>query len=320
VSILNFPSFLLHILRLEKNDSSIKIEDKDLINIFEKMFIEKLTKDNIENQTMEFLNALLRYRILFDKYVIKSISKDGDSIWQIRELKEDSDGNYNRHSTSNNKNIEMVESFLQVSTQQDIWLSLLLKKIKTEDITNEKIIEYLEFIDALLAEERLGKNDQRTLFEQLFKNEQIESQEIPLDLTFLDNGTSTPRYWFFKLDYLLWKDEDIKLDKKNTFQFRQNRSVEHVHAQSQNNEIDNEWNRNEIDSFGNLALISVSSNSKNNDNSFEVKKAYFKQRTEKYGYESLKLALIFENDVWTKEKCEEHRNAMIEKLKKHYKI
>ncbi|MDR1897704.1 MAG: DUF262 domain-containing HNH endonuclease family protein [Prevotellaceae bacterium] len=316
ISIVKFSGFLLYVLRLIKNNSSIKIEDKDLISIFNEEFFKGLSEDNKETKTIEFLNELLCYRILFDKYVIKSILKDGDSLWQIRELKAESDGSYIRHSTSDNKNLEMVESFLQVSTQQDIWLSLLLKKIKTEEVTSEDLIEYLEYIDCLLAKERLEKNSQRTVFEQLFKNEQIETIETYSDWAFLDNGTSTPRYWFFKLDYLLWKDKNInKLDKKSTFQFRQNRSVEHVHAQSQNNEINNEWNEKEIDSFGNLALISVNSNSQNNDNNFDVKKAYFKQRTEKYGYESLKLALIFENDNWTKEKCEEHRKSMIEKLK-----
>jgi hypothetical protein len=214
----------------------------------------------------------------------------------------------------------MIESFLQVSTQQDIWLSLLLKKVNSEDITNEKLIEYLEYIDFLLAKERLGENNQRAIFEILFRNEQIESQKLPSDFRFLDNGTSTLRYWFFKLDYLLWRDKKGELAKIDNFQFRQNRSVEHVHAQSQNNEINNEWDRDEIDSFGNLALISVSSNSQNNDNNFVVKKVYFEQRTEKYGCESLKLALIFENDDWTKEKCKKHGAEMKDILLKHRNI
>jgi uncharacterized protein with ParB-like and HNH nuclease domain len=320
-SIVNFPSFLLHILRLIKDDTLIKIEDKDLINIFNKHFFEKPKDDNNkseEEQIMIFFHKLLHYRILFDKYVVKSISKDNNFLWQIRELKQNNDGNYDRISKEENNSLEMVEAFLQVSTQQDIWLSLLLKKIGNEEIDTENLIKYLENIDYLLAKARLDNGKQRDIFEKLFKNKPIIDSETTSDWKFLDNGTSTPRYWFFKLDYLLWKDENIKLEKKNTFQFRQNRSVEHIHAQNQNNEI-NKWNNEVIDSFGNLALISVNSNSQNNNNSFEVKKALFKQRSEKYGYESLKLALIFENDNWTEKECKEHKEKMIDVLNNNFK-
>jgi uncharacterized protein with ParB-like and HNH nuclease domain len=301
ISIVNFPYFLLHVLRLMKKESGIKIADKDLISIFKK----ELTGD----QTIRFLNELLRYRILFDKYVIKSVQKDNSALWQIRELKHDKDGDgFSRVAKRENKSLEMIEAFLQISTQQDIWLSLLLKKLGEETITSDDyLVEYLENVDRLLAKERLGNNNKKTVFEQLFRNEEMETMEVPSDWrTYLDKGTSTLRYWFFKLDYLLWKKNK---DKYSTFQFRQNRSVEHIHAQSQNNES-NIWDKSEIDSFGNLALISVSSNSQNSDHGFGLKKEYFKQRTEKYGCESLKLALIFENEKWEKKECEEHGNEM----------
>ena len=323
-SILNFPSFLLHTLRLFNNDANIKIDDKDLIDIYREQFFKNLPeeKEKREEKVEKFLDTLLRYRTLFDQFVIKSISKDNDFLWQIRELKE-SNGIYERRSTEENKPLEVVESFLQVSTQQDIWLSLLMKKISEENITNhDDLIEYLEKIDKLLSTERLNNKSQRAIFEKIFNGEEINSQTINADFdwNFLNQGTSTPRYWFFKLDYLLWKDDNIKLDKKNVFQFRQNRSVEHIHSQSQNNEMNNIWDKTTIDSFGNLALISVNSNSQNYDNSFEVKKVLFKQRSEKYGYESLKLAVVFENDIWTKQECEEHRRKMIELLNNEYRL
>jgi hypothetical protein len=190
-----------------------------------------------------------------------------------------------------------------------------LKEIGREE-NQDNLIKYLERIDFLFTNARLENSSQRTIFEDLFKGKEVQiTAKKTIDWLFLDKGTSTPRYWFFKLDYLLWKDTDRY---KYTFQFRQNRSVEHVHAQSQNNEINNEWSRALIDSFGNLALISVSSNSQNNDNSFKVKKALFKQRSEKYGYESLKLALIFENDNWTETECRKHKEDMIEILNKSF--
>ena len=325
-SILNFPSFLLHALRLFNNDVEIKIEDKDLINIFEKHFFKTLSEEKEKRirKIEEFINTLLRYRILFDKFVIKSISKDNDFLWQIRELKE-SDGVYERRSTSDNKSLEIIESFLQVSTQQDIWLSLLFKEVSDEkNITNKNLVEYLEKVDKLLSVGRLNNESQRIIFNKLFfkKDDDINTSTITTNKNWniLNKGTSTPRYWFFKLDYLIWKAENIKLEKKDTFQFRQNRSVEHIHAQSRKNEINNVWDKDTdtIDSFGNLALISVSSNSQYSDNSFEIKKGFFKQRSGKYGYESLKLAVVFENKTWTILDCEEHRKKMIELLNEEY--
>ena len=144
----------------------------------------------------------------------------------------------------------------------------------------------------------------------------------------LNQGTGTIRYWFYKLDYLLWiewtKEEsvipvikgidDIKSKIRN-FQFRDNRSVEHIHPRNPVNET---WSKsensslNEIkDSFGNLALISSSSNSSYSNQSFENKKDDFIKRTKNWGIESLKQVDIFSNSEWTVELKEKHHERMI---------
>ncbi|MDR0762947.1 MAG: DUF1524 domain-containing protein, partial [Bacteroidales bacterium] len=318
-SILKFPSFLLHILRLIKKDDSIKIKDQDLIAIFDKHLSKE--QEEVEN----FFRKLLHYRILFDRYVIKRL-KDDDSPWRIRELKLNNDGSYSRQSKEENRPLEMLEAFLQVSTQQNHWLNFLLNKIGKEEVDNEKLIKHLECFDYFWAKIRLARleSGKQVDLEKLFKTETIPNWGL------LDNGTNTPRYWFFKLDYLLWKLlwKDTWKDKwkdreKNTrlknFQFRENRSVEHVHARNQDNEINNKWDEELVDSFGNLALISVSSNSQNSNKSFELKKLLFEPRLIKYGCESLKLAFIFENNEWTKKECKEHKAKMIEILQEDLK-
>ncbi|ETD25223.1 GmrSD restriction endonuclease domain-containing protein [Helicobacter macacae] len=89
---------------------------------------------------------------------------------------------------------------------------------------------------------------------------------------FLNNGTRTPHYWFYRLEYYLWKngvenEENLKIKDKNfsvirkNFYFRNLGSVEHFQPQS---EPDKKWwlnDKSEMDTFGNLALISRSLNS-----------------------------------------------------------
>jgi hypothetical protein len=87
--------------------------------------------------------------------------------------------------------------------------------------------------------------------------------------------------------------EDLK-DKIINFQFRDNRSVEHFQPQNPTEGID--WKKSESsplsiskikDQFGNLALISVRSNSSYNNQLPHLKKHDFVKRSEKWGIKSL---------------------------------
>ena len=93
------------------------------------------------------------------------------------------------------------------------------------------------------------------------------------------------------------------------FQFRQNRSVEHVYPQ--NPEGGNNWDSVTLDGFGNLALISVESNSGYNNQIPVDKRSDFKAKVEKTKtLESLKLALIYNGDEswnWNQETAEAHQ-------------
>ena len=99
----------------------------------------------------------------------------------------------------------------------------------------------------------------------------------------INSGTSTPHYWFYKLDYLLWKNNDLWKDLKYKFtkndrfayaliktKFRLSRlnSIEHIHPQSKKED----WKDYSVDNFGNLALISNHMNSALIDKDNENKK------------------------------------------------
>jgi hypothetical protein len=168
-------------------------------------------------------------------------------------------------------------------------------------------------------------------------NKYLDSQEEVYSCTdfsslnsLLDKGVGTPKYWFHRLDYYLWKEwhnqEKPAIDGMNArelgekiekFQFRHNRSVEHIFPQSLGR--DNEDWKEKVDCFGNLALISISSNSSYSDQEVREKKTDFVHRTKKYGIESLKQLAIYSNlDSWISNQGEKHRMEMLELLKNSF--
>ncbi|MGB4843274.1 MAG: DUF1524 domain-containing protein, partial [Ferruginibacter sp.] len=158
-------------------------------------------------------------------------------------------------------------------------------------------------------------------------------------VTELSKGVTTSRYWFFKLDYLLWKKwsqpdslipelkeiDNLRIKIKN-FQFRDNRSVEHIQPRSPEGKdwelslSDNELPISKIkDQFGNLALISIRSNSSYNNQLPKLKRDDFIKRSKNWGIESLKLLDAYQHD-WTIENMNKHQDEMIKILIQEYKV
>jgi len=82
-SVINFPNFLLHVLRIQQQNSAIALDDKRLLKLF---------KDELKNSPDKFdfvkLFAfnLLRYRFLFDQYIIKRAIVSGNERWIMKKL------------------------------------------------------------------------------------------------------------------------------------------------------------------------------------------------------------------------------------------
>ncbi|MFK0352272.1 GmrSD restriction endonuclease domain-containing protein [Campylobacter coli] len=214
----------------------------------------------------------------------------------------------------------------------------------------EELIEFLENLDTALAKEQASAEEikkdllgiSNDILDQLkIKNDQIDAENIFFiedenGISVLDQGTATPHYWFYRLEYYLWKYSKIKyyLDGKNlkeiklkdknfgdianNFYFRNLNSIEHVQAQSKANEKD--WDDENIDNFGNLALISSSFNSSLSNLDTQDKYLYINKDN---NIISLKLWLIYalseKNQLnWTFNKAQEHRRQMLEILKKSF--
>ena len=137
----------------------------------------------------------------------------------------------------------------------------------------------------------------------------------------LHQGTSTPHYWFYKLDYLLWKDENIWTDlpkafeKFNKSRFRLSRlnSIEHMHPQSKRDDWKGDNGEcQSIDCFGNLALVSNHMNSALNAQDGQNKRQDIQKQLNNGTIESLKMILAYSKyEEWNMDNCAEHQGKMI---------
>jgi len=325
-SIVSFPKFLLHVYKLFINDTSdgkASLKDKDLLETIKTGVMDK-------DEAKSFLNNLLKYRILFDQYIVKRTQTDNGSKREIRVFgKSEKDGTEEYRRKRDFKKAAVIQAMLNVSTSAEYWLTPTLKYLgKKPDLKENDFTEWLEKLDNRFAQERLESPPKM----KEAANEVIEDPDnLKVNFTnllkkldnMLNQGINTPKYWFHKLDYCLWKkwaegdDKEEWKDKIENFQFRQNRSVEHIHPQNPADGI-KEWDEKPLNSFGNLALISPSSNSSYSNNKFEEKKEQFKYRTKRWGIESLKMVDIYKNEQWTETESEKHQQDMIDFLNDYH--
>jgi uncharacterized protein with ParB-like and HNH nuclease domain len=327
-SIVNFSEFLLLAYAVFKKTIPNNFSEKNLLDIFS-------IRNNFD--CMSFVQHLLKMRLLFDSYIIKSIAIENQLKWEITCSQENIENAQEFVRSKMDGMIAYLQSMLYVSNaQQEYWLIPFLCFINENQIAlyekenserSKFLLDWLEKYDNEMAKGRLTQRQLRQVAEASLKNDISPSIPVKVDYNkLLDRGVGTERYWFFKLDYLLlkyWKLKGIPEQHENNkkfidrFQFRQSRSVEHVYPQHPE-EPNTRWDKNDLDSFGNLALISNSTNSSYNHWLPPAKKEQFRLHNEKWGLESLKLLVIYSYEDWTTDNSNKHKNEMVEILKKSF--
>lgn len=367
-SIIDFPTFLLHVFKLFtlNNDKiNVPIKRDDLLKtMWENNGVEDFWEDG--SNTKDFIQKLLLYRFAFDYFVIKQKASDSSYVidWSYIES-----GKSNRelfgimNSDDDLKNLVMIQNYLRVARAGERqnyhhWLTLILKeayeilfndhhglqnnndKVK-KNISN--IAKNLESLDTKLAYQQ-AKNQTETdllmIVKQELKGEQSSDEIGKVNFDFLNKGVGTPHYWFYRLEYYLWKNgvvedvvkKDFKIDGKTfeqireKYRFRGLNSVEHIQPQSKAEE---NWQDKQnaktrkIDCFGNLALISQSFNSSLSNQDTGDKILDLRKKINKDDVESLKLWLAYakmesqkdNKKEWTYAIAEDHQNEMFEVLK-----
>lgn len=149
------------------------------------------------------------------------------------------------------------------------------------------------------------------------------------------------RYWFWRLDYELWSlvrngnatetkgsiGVELKDEQKSSilhYKFRRNRSIEHLHPQSI--EDDKEWGQRDdpksaMHQFGNLAMMSVEGNSAQSNDGIGTKFGRVKDWVSSGRLESIKMLVMFvladrNANNWTTDLSKRHCNNMMEILRR----
>lgn len=206
---------------------------------------------------------------------------------------------------------DLENKYIQKFGDKKLLMIQLLFEVQS---SNEWLVKYLKECETLGdVNEHIGKLEEidKERMQALIKDKNLE------DL--LDQGTDTPHYFFYKLDYLLWKnfdnyfkDEKYQTVKERYYLTRLN-SIEHIQPQSKRNE--NGFNEDAIHNFGNLALISGGKNSSLSGQIVVKKKVDIQDWINgKQRAQSLKMILALDSvsieDPWDFEKAKNHGDEM----------
>lgn len=316
-SIIDFPNFLLLVLKLTKID--VRLDDKFLLTDF--------GYPNNLPDSMSFIENLLKCRVLFDKYVVKREGDSSEWSWSLKKIcKVNNENDFDYRTTIDNEDcrrkIRMIQSMFHVSFPSNSyknWLFEFMQFIhQNENIYDLSIFSQLESQAIMKAISDLPSNDN--------------------DLCF-DN---TKRFIYNFLDYILWNEyymrfrvNDVKelndKEKKSyfgkiekekakfsNFKFVQRSSVEHLFPQSRIGEINAESNQERhriLNSFGNLCLISSNSNSAYNNDLPIQKKNDSKNKNE--SLKQLVMFASFNENNWNKDQIEAHYEEMIDLINRY---
>lgn len=322
-TIISFPNFLLHVLRIFTG-KDIMLDDKSLIRSFNDEI--KLQGTHAPEFIKGFTFALLRCRLLYDRFIIKrEITQNGDS-WSMKTVRKyDSSFAFTNTFTDENKNkqVVMLISMFHVSFPQLIykhWLTGALNFLyhQTGDIDANKYIRYLEQLSDAFYYDRI-REAEVGYYDMIFINNSAAVYD-DVEEAYLHDGTKVQNFVFNRLDYLIWKSIIVKNENRFTienvsrFEFSFRSSVEHFFPQTPKAAIDKKaLETGIVDHFGNLCLISRSKNSELSNYSPDAKTEHYNKLSI---VESLKQQLMMkESKTWGQTAILKHDRIMIELLK-----
>lgn len=247
-SIISFPNFLLQVNKVvsysSENESSLD----------DKKFLDNMSNNwRTEESAKRFFYKLLECRFLFDKFIVKreyigNHKETGE--WSLKKLESYSENKSSdlkpkyvgTFDINNNKIIRSLESCMRItytSPKTMNWISITLRGLLDNNLDLKTILEGY-------AKKEIEKSDYRK-----------------------SSGFEFERIVFIYLDYILYRDgysyEEKEVIKKlnDSWEFQFRNSIEHFYPQNPIDYKNDKYGCGELlDSFGNLALITISGNSK----------------------------------------------------------
>ena len=343
-SVIEYPYFLLHTLKVfvalkgikhENKDLKITdelLDDKKLIDAFNRVVFHGVYEvgrigEHKEKFAREFIICLLRTRYLFDKYIIKreyaNDSTEGE--WSLKSLHVSGQQSKKKPYY---KNTEFVRSGEWTSTNdRRTKTNIMIQSALRVSYTSPKVMHWITKLLVWLSEEDCKhiRNDDITRFDSIAEQIAIAAVKenffrvCPRGVYAM--GVNTPHIVFNYLDYLLWYHDRDGKKKYSDFTFEFRNSVEHWYPQNPSEGTFEQW-KDGVDQFGNLCIIQRNVNSKFSNMSPEAKKSTFKDMISKG---SIKLRIMSEltekkgdkaaSLYWKETMYRKHEEEMIGHLK-----
>lgn len=318
-SIVSFPMLLQHTLRIwlhqQGKPDLERILDKELLDLFGRHFLPELKEENARS----FVRLLWEIRYLFDKRVIKWVRVAEQEQHQIHRLvrrTQERATSLEREPGVENSGFALLQSMLYHSQEitTHYWLTPFLAWMHCHRGDVEEHYRYLRHLDNRLLcsteSADLVKRSQGFL-EEPWRFPQLD------DLTALrePQGLGFRHYWFYKLEFVLWYRRRKTDSRWDTFRFTAKNSIEHVSPQNPQ-QTDTNQVRSMLNHFGNLVLVSRSTNSTYSNLPFTEKRERFRNRNASQ-LDSLKSDCIYACVNWNDNEAQRHQDEMIGILKKY---
>ncbi len=278
----------------------LKITSGENISLDESKLLETFFKWDFDRN--KFIENMVAYRVWLDANIIY-LTRSDDNAFEYAFRKDD---NSDQEESSDERKLRQYQAMLYVSsTSSQEWV-----------------------IDSYQTKQPLSLDN--------LKRWDAEKRHVMPERKHMTYHTIN-RYWFWKLDYILWEmveneiivkeAEPYKLDEKEiaaikNYTFRANRSIEHLHPQTSADK----WDDTYLHSFGNLAIISASFNSTQSNESVGVKFARLSDtQIPQRKLESIKMLLMFKladkkEDGWKPPKAMDHENEMLKLLSNYGQV
>ncbi|MGP7733630.1 DUF262 domain-containing protein [Oceanimonas smirnovii] len=318
-SVINFPDFLLQVLRVTLA-TNIPLDDKQLLEVFDDYLLQK--EGDVRSRVKDFVFALLRCKYLFDHFVIKRDLR-GEGEWSLLCYNKERDYSNTFSDAKQQAHIRMILAAFHVSAPTSAykhWLNASLHWLYHQSlpVKAEDYLTQLESVARSFVFDRYLATEARDYFELVYVHQgrclsQYEELNEQLMLERLSYGNLPNSLVFNYLDYLLWKkymwEKGEKTDPRiEGFEFTIRSSIEHYYPQHPR---DHEyWEHEYLHGFGNLCLISHSKNARLSDHLPEAKKEHYL----KGKIDSIKQYLMMQGG-WSKSQCKQHQAEMLQVLK-----
>lgn len=329
-TVINFPNFLLHVLRVERQ-ADIPLDDKRLLDTFEAHILKQ---PDPAAAVKRFTFSLLRSKYLFDQFVIKREFIKGADGWSLKRFKWNDGGERSRAGRGSyvntfgeeegnegiNRRILMLLSAFHVSTPTLVykhWLNAALHYLfYSEQVEAQAYLQHMESVaKAFVFDRFLAPEAGLEYFAMIYGNkgvcqtrrEGVTAETLKPRLSF---GNIENNLVFNFLDYLLWLEHQGD-EKVKPYEFTFRSSVEHYYPQHPlpgHAPLDAET----LNSFGNLCLISHDKNSRLSNFMPTAKKEFYQNNS----IDSVKQHLMMKAEPWDAQAIRKHYQQMMDVLLK----